>query len=197
MEKEKFEVSGIEDLMREHGILRRIFIIYDELILRIDKNIPFSIDVVAKASKIVREFVEDYHEKTEENYIFPLFIEDKELSKLTKILLKQHDIGRTLTDKIMKFSSNNKNQNFTELKKYLNDFNNMYRAHASREDTELFPQLHFIVTNDEYEKMSNLFEDEETEKLGKGGFEKTLDRVMKLEKELNIGNLSKFSPNNI
>src|SRR4051812_27320049 len=67
------EVSPVEDLMREHGALRRVLLIYDELGRRIEHQEPFPPEVLASAAGIVRRFVEDYHEKLEEDFIFPRF----------------------------------------------------------------------------------------------------------------------------
>src|SRR5207247_10147800 len=72
------EVSPAEDLMREHGVLKRILLVYGEAIRRIDTRPASGFpdlppDPIADAAKIVRSFVEDYHEKLEENFLFPRF----------------------------------------------------------------------------------------------------------------------------
>ena len=72
-EKEAEEVSPPEDLMREHGVLNRILLIYDEHIRRLDAKQDFDPAVLASAAGIIRHFVEEYHEKLEEDYLFPRF----------------------------------------------------------------------------------------------------------------------------
>ena len=47
-EEAEEEVSTNEDLMREHGVLNRILLIYDEAIRRIQAKEKFDVDVVAK-----------------------------------------------------------------------------------------------------------------------------------------------------
>ena len=42
----------------------------------------------------MRKFVEDYHEKLEENFIFPEFEKKKKLVDLVKVLREQHQAGR-------------------------------------------------------------------------------------------------------
>jgi hypothetical protein len=37
-EKEEFAIPPTEDLMKEHGILSRVLLIYEEIIKRIDNN---------------------------------------------------------------------------------------------------------------------------------------------------------------
>ena len=67
------EPSPTEDLMREHGILNRILLIYEEILYRISNNMPFSYDDVKEVVMIVKTFIEEYHEPMEEKYVFSLF----------------------------------------------------------------------------------------------------------------------------
>src|SRR5690242_10243281 len=57
------DVSPAEDLMREHGILKRVMLIYDDIAARIDAGKDFPPEVLAASANIIRSFVEDYHEK--------------------------------------------------------------------------------------------------------------------------------------
>src|SRR5271157_6098058 len=67
------DVSPPEDLMREHGVLRRILLIYQEERRRIRNNQAADTATLIAAAKLVRTFVEDYHEKLEEDHLFPRF----------------------------------------------------------------------------------------------------------------------------
>src|ERR1043166_7469366 len=71
-EKEMEGVSPAEDLMREHGVLKRVLLIYREVIDRIDSKRDFPPDVVMSSAKLIRAFVEDYHEKLEKDYLFQI-----------------------------------------------------------------------------------------------------------------------------
>src|SRR6266404_4394608 len=82
-EKKEEEVSPPEDLMREHGVLKRILLIYGEAIRRLTADQELPVEVVLDAAKIIRSFVEDYHEKLEENYLFPRFEKAGKLTDLT------------------------------------------------------------------------------------------------------------------
>src|SRR5678816_8365 len=64
------EVTPVEDLMREHGVLRRVMFLYDEASLRLDKQREIPLDALASCAGIVRRVIEDYHEKLEENFLF-------------------------------------------------------------------------------------------------------------------------------
>src|SRR5581483_1074378 len=66
------EVTATEDLMREHGVLRRILIVFSETgpKLRHDPS-SVALPAVQNAAKLFRAFGEEYHEKQlEEAYIF-------------------------------------------------------------------------------------------------------------------------------
>src|SRR6202008_4551016 len=67
------EVGATEDLMREHGVLNRILLIYEEGLRRLKDKEEVTPDVFHKPATLVRTFVEDYHEKLEEKFIFPEF----------------------------------------------------------------------------------------------------------------------------
>ena len=68
-----YDVSINEGLMREHGILKRVFLIYDEVARRIDAKEDFPPQTVIDSAEIIRKFIEDYHQKLEEEHIFPPF----------------------------------------------------------------------------------------------------------------------------
>ena len=64
-------VTATEDLMREHGVLERVLLIYEEGIRRLDAREELLPEPLSDAAWIVRRFVEDYHEKQEESDVFP------------------------------------------------------------------------------------------------------------------------------
>src|SRR5438067_11187599 len=74
-DKPEEEVGAAEDLMREHGVLNRILLVYEEGLRRLRDKEEVTPDVFHKPATLVRKFVEDYHEKPEEKFIFPQFEE--------------------------------------------------------------------------------------------------------------------------
>src|SRR5262245_9548466 len=62
-EKTEVEISAPEDLMREHGVLNRILIIYEEGLRRLHANEAVPPEVFHQPATLVRQFVEDYHER--------------------------------------------------------------------------------------------------------------------------------------
>lgn len=190
------EVSVTEDLMREHGILRRILLIYGEVIARLDAKADLKREPIAQTAEIVRAFIEDYHECDEEEFLFPRFQKAAKHVDLVQILLAQHQAGRKLTATISRlattpgFAGVSDRRQLTEAMRL---FIRMYEPHAAREDTVLFPAFRQLVSPKELETLMDVFEDKEKALPG-GGFEKMVGAVAKIEEELGIGDLAKFTP---
>lgn len=195
-EKKEEEVSPAEDLMREHGVLNRVLLIYEEGVRRIEARKDLPPEVLRGAADIIRRFIEEYHEKLEEAHLFPRFEKAGKHVELVRVLRAQHLAGRGLTAQIERLANLAalKNDDERRLGDALRGFIRMYRPHEAREDTVLFPAFHAIVTPHEYDALGEQFEDEEHKKFGKDGFEKMVDEVAKLEKELGIYDLSQFTP---
>lgn len=195
---EEEDVSPAEDLMREHGVLNRILLIYDEASGRLRSGRELDPEVLSAAAGIIRSFIEDYHEKLEEDYLFPRFEQAGRLTDLVTVLRHQHQAGRSLTDATLSLSRaasvlRNPGEK-AKLVRSLESFIRMYRPHEAREDTVLFPALRDIVSPNEYHSLGEEFEEKEHELFGEDGFEAMVDRVASLEERLGIYDLSQFTP---
>ena len=191
------EVSPTEDLMREYGVLNRILLVYEEIGRRLTAKAGFDSKVLASAAGIIRHFIEDYHEKLEEDYLFPRFEKANKLTDLVRVLREQHQAGRQVTAQIQGLSRPSgvrDSENRQKLLRSLHSFIRMYRPHEAREDTILFPALHGLVSRNEYDSLGEEFEKQERELLGADGFEKMVDQVAGLEKTLGIYDLARFTP---
>lgn len=195
--KEEEEVSPAEDLMREHGLLKRVLLIYEEAIRRMMPNQELPVETVADSAKIIRNFIEDYHEKLEENFLFPRFEKAGKLTDLVKTLRDQHQAGRRVTDLTLGLAKQTAIKNADErarLADSLRQFIRMYNPHEAREDTVLFPAFRKIVSANEYASLGEDFEKKEHELFGEDGFEKMVDKVTNIEKKLGIYELAQFTP---
>ncbi|HYU33344.1 MAG TPA: hemerythrin domain-containing protein [Thermoanaerobaculia bacterium] len=194
---EEEEVSPAEDLMREHGVLKRALLVYGEAIRRIDAGEDLPPDPVRDTAQLIRSFVENYHEKLEEAFLFPRFRKAKTLVELVDVLEQQHKAGRKLTDVTLQHA-NLKSLGAAEDKRKLRDsmaqLIRMYNPHEAREDTVLFPALRKIVSGNEYDALGEEFEEKEHELFGADGFEKIVDRVAGIERALGIYDLARFTP---
>jgi len=189
------EIPLTEDLMREHGLLNRILLIYEEIARRLDNN-ETPLKALGQAASIIQDFIENYHEKLEENYLFPLFEKNKKHVPLIKTLRQQHTAGRAITAKLKDIAQSEdildkktKKYAITLIKKFVR----MYRPHEAQEDTILFPEVRSLISKKEFEKLSEKFEDMEHELFGKKGFFMMLKKVEKIEKALGIYKLAQFT----
>jgi hemerythrin-like domain-containing protein len=196
-EKKNEEVSPPEDLMREHGVLKRILLVYGEVLRRMDANEDLPPEPLADSAKIIRDFIEDYHEKLEENFLFPRFRKAGKLVDLVEVLLQQHQAGRRLTDITMHLATSQALKNAGDRRKLadsMRQFIRMYSPHEAREDTVLFPAFRGIVSAHEFDSLGEDFEKKEDELFGEDGFFKVVDRVAEIEKKLGIYDLAQFTP---
>jgi hemerythrin-like domain-containing protein len=170
------EVTATEDLMREHGVLRRALFVYSEAAARLRSN-PSSVspDAIHKTAILFRAFGEEYHEKKlEEAYIFPAVKKaGGEAASYPDILVAQHSRGREVTDYILATTQGVKldANNAEPLALAMEFLVRMYRPHAAREDTIVFPAWKQTLTAKQLDEMNDKFEDIEHQQFGEDGFE--------------------------
>lgn len=193
--KGEADVTPAEDLMREHGLLRRILLVYEAGLARLgDRKAPH--EVLGHAARIVRRFVENYHERLEEQHLFPRFIKAGIDVELVGVLRSQHDAGRVLTDRLLAAADGKlaDQPSRDRARDSIAAFIRMYRPHAAREDTVLFADLHRVVSGKDYDELGDRFEDEEHRLFGPRGFEGVRDEVADLERAMGIADLASFTP---
>lgn len=190
-------VTATEDLMKEHGVLNRCLLIYEEAMRRLRNKEEVSPEVFNHTAQLIRGFVEEYHEMNEEKYIFPVFEEHKQLVDLVQTLLTQHKAGREVTARILRLSTPDQfrsQDSRTQLMASCQSFIRMYRPHESREDTVLFPALRTLLTPRQVSALGDKMEEDEHKVLGDEGFEKSVDKVASIERALGIYDIAQFTP---
>jgi len=193
------EVTATEDLMREHGVLRRALLVYTESIPKIRSNAA-SLDASAlyRTGVLFRDFGENYHEKMlEEEHIFPVVRKGTgEAPKLVDILLAQHARGREITSYLLAVTKSGRiaSANAEPLARSLEAFVLMYRNHAAREDTVVFPAWKTHFTNKQLDELSDQFEDIEHKMFGKDGFDDAVSKIAGIETALGYADISQFTP---
>lgn len=190
-------VTAPEDLMKEHGVLNRCLLIYEEGMRRIQAKQEVTPEVFLHTAELVRTFVEEYHEKNEEKYIFPEFEKAKKLVDLVATLKTQHVAGRKVTAEILRLAQPSQFRaegNRAQLITACQSFIRMYRPHEAREDTVLFPALRTILTPKQVMALGDRMEEDEHKVLGEEGFERSVEKVEKIEIQLGINDLKQFTP---
>lgn len=191
-EKEREEeVGALEDLaMREHGVLRRVLVVYRESAMRLRAQ-PASVppEALQKAARLVRTFGEDYHEReNEEPYVFPV-VQAAAGPAAGEIatLLAQHRRGREITDWILSVTQRPLGATTGEpLARVLEDFARMYEAHAAREDTIVFPAWKAALSKKALADLGEQFEAMEKRTFGKDGFDDAVEQVAAIERAIGL-----------
>ncbi|HET8782584.1 MAG TPA: hemerythrin domain-containing protein [Pyrinomonadaceae bacterium] len=193
------DVTATEDLMREHGVLRRALVVYREAATRLrqDAN-SVPPDVLEKTAHLFRVFGEDYHEKKlEEAYILPLIKKFRNPAEVyVDVLLSQHARGREITDYILSVTKGDRipSNAATPLVTALESFARMYEVHAAIEDTVVFPAWKSSLGESELDELGAKFEEIEMDHFGNDyGFESAVDRMREIEASMGLTDLSTFT----
>jgi hemerythrin-like domain-containing protein len=197
-EEETIEVTATEDLMREHGILRRALLVYQESAVKLRQDAAsVPPDALEKVANLFRVFGEDYHEKKlEEVFIFPTVQKSPGLAaSYVNALLQQHARGREITDYILAITKADKiaSNSVEPLAKALESFVRMYEHHAAIEDTVIFPAWKTATGQAELDELGEKFEEIEQEQFGDDGYETALKRMEEIENSLGLSNLEMFT----
>jgi len=195
--EKKNKVSPVEDLMREHGALNRMLLIYEQQQDRLAIGNGVQMDVIGQVADLIRRFIEGYHEKLEEEFLFRRFKKAGQLTDLVDTLKRQHDAGRRVTEAVLaqvKQGDPKQDSDRQRLADSLRQFIRMYRPHEAREDTVLFPAFKELLAPAEYKAFGEQFEDREHKLFGEGGFEDIVIQLAALEKKVNLYDLDQFTP---
>jgi hemerythrin-like domain-containing protein len=194
---EEKEVGAVEDLMREHGVLRRCMIVYSEAAARLRRGDQLDPDPLKRTADLFRRFGEGYHEMMlEEIHIFPTVKQaGGPASALIDVLKAQHQRGREITAYLLDVSAKGSvgTGDAEPVARALDTFVRMYRAHAAREDTVVFPAWKQVLTERQFHEMGDKFENIERQMFGHDGFEDAVKQVAAIEQSLGLADLAKFT----
>lgn len=173
-----------EDLMYEHALLDRIILLLEHINIKLvdDLDISKKMEQIIILITIVKDFIENFHEKMEEKYIFPYFSKHEKYKEYINILIFQHIESNKITNKIIEYAK----ENNKELNSMIHQFIYMYRAHANRENTIIFKKIKKIIPIDEYKKISEKMDLLEDEQFGKGAYDKFLKMIIDIENYYNL-----------
>ncbi len=191
-------LSATEDLMREHGILRRALLVYKESAAKLRFDIAsVPVDALEKTAQLFRVFGEEYHErKLEEAFIFPSLERTKSAAAgYVDVLTAQHARGREITDYILAMTAGDKIPlgRSDEFISALETFVRMYEHHATVEDTLVFPDWKSSISQEEFDELGARFEEIEEELFSEDGFEAASRRMAEIEESLGLTNLETFT----
>ena len=188
-------IPATERLMRDSGILLRLLAIYETGGRRLGSGEDIEPTVFTQTAETMRDFVHGYHEKQEEEQVFPRFKKAGRMVDVIDVLQAQQAAGQKLTAHILELApkSGTKNERQAMIDAMQASVV-LYRPHVARELTDVWPTLRALLTPNEFDELSAALEKDEAEKLSKDGFDKVAKNVEALEKRLGINDLSLFTP---
>jgi hemerythrin-like domain-containing protein len=191
------EVTATEDLMREHGVLRRALLVYQETASKLRNTSTIPSEPLQRTAQLFRTFGEEYHEKKlEEAYIFPAVKKaGGAAAAYADILIAQHQRGRELTDFILGATAGSKIA-VADVKSFataLESLVRMYEHHAAIEDTVVFPAWKETQNAEQLDEMNDKFEEIEHQQFGEDGFENALKQMAEIEQSLGLSDLAQFT----
>lgn len=186
-----------DDLMREHGVLKRVLLCYREMIARAQSGGQLNAAHIQDSALIIHDFIEGFHEGLEEGYVFPRLVKAGLLTGTVETLLVQHARGRVITQFLLthatagQFASPGMK---TRLTVAMQLFDRMYEPHEAREDTVVFPAFRGILSATELTDLGRYFAELEREQFHTDEFTAMVNRVAEIEQELGIYDLNQFTP---
>jgi hemerythrin-like domain-containing protein len=191
------EVGAVEDLMREHGVLRRVLLVYAESVPKLRGGMAVNAAALHRAAELFRDFGEEYHEKKlEEAHIFPRVKKaGGTAAGYVDVLLVQHRRGREITRYILGATTSPRAASGAgePLARAFESFVRMYQNHTAREDTIVFQAWKNALSARELDEMGEKFEDIETAQFGGDGFEKAVKEIGEIELALGFADLAQFT----
>ena len=197
-DEDEKEVGAVEDLMREHGVIRRAILVYRDMAGKLRAK-PASLDpeLLHRTATMFRAFGEDYHEKKlEETHIFPTIKKaGGPAAAYVDVLIAQHQRGRELTDYILAAVAKGAiaTGDAETLARVLDSVELMYEHHAAREDTVVFPAWKDALSAHQFDEMGEMFEEIEHRQFGKDGFEDAVAQIAQIEGALGMADIAQFT----
>lgn len=185
------------DLMEEHGVLKRVLLIYREALRRIDGGQEPPVAAIQDGALIVHDFIEGFHEPLEEGYVFPRLRRARELVGTVDTLLLQHARGRERTQRILAGATTRgmgAAGTRAQVTAAMVDFVQMYEPHEAREDTVVFPAFRALLSAAELDDLGAAFADLQRSQFGRNAFAEVVDHVASIERSLGIYDLARFTP---
>jgi len=185
--------SAGEELMVEHGVLKRVLLAYRAAHDRLVAGQDVPTGALTDAAQLVADYIESFHEGLEEAYVFPRVAQQQ--AALVRTLLIQHDRGRHLTDRIQAVLRDPLTSKArAALTADLAAFVRMYEPHEAWEDTVVYPALRAVTPQRTLDQLAERFADLQAKQYGDHALATMLDRLAGIEEQFGIHDLASFTP---
>jgi hemerythrin-like domain-containing protein len=186
-----------DDLMREHGVLKRVLLCYREMTSQVQAGGSLNAQHLHDAALVIHDFIEGFHEGLEEGFVFPRLRQAGQVTGTVSTLLLQHARGRVLTQFILAHATASEVASAgtrSELTAAMQAFVRMYEPHEAREDTVVFPAFRQLLGPQELADLGQHFADLEHQQFGQDEFTAMVGRVAAIEQALGLYDLARFTP---
>jgi hemerythrin-like domain-containing protein len=185
-------LTPAEILSRNSAVLQRVMLVYENGIRRVTDGEDIDPTVFSQCAEVARDFFHNFHEKAEQELVYPVFKKAGRMVDLVNALSTQQSEGRKLTDRIIDGAPKiHAKEQRDALAGDIKSFIDLYRPHLAREESDIFPTLHHLVTADEYGQMATELLKRETAAFGAdGGFEASIKKVAQVEAKIGMHDLA-------
>jgi hemerythrin-like domain-containing protein len=190
-------VSPMEILSRGHAIMERLMIAMESIVARLIDDPGTDVFPLNHAAVAIKEFGAAHHMADEERYLFPKLREAGVMERLIGTLEVQHDRARSITDRLITLTCTGHIDDIgqrNEIAELCMGFIVMYRAHAAREETVLFPAFYEVATENYVDNIGMRMRDEERTLMGDPGLRKLMDNLHRIEAKAGTAELARFTP---
>lgn len=194
-----------EVMMREHGLFERLLLVYEEAAVRLGGERPIALvfdgepgfvtvgGVISAAARMIRRVAEDGHFAIEEKLIFSRLRKDGIEPSLIDELSKQHRQARALTNALSAYvEKNGAREGDAELVAMLGAYARLSRAHASREETLVYPAARVTQSEQAYAKLSDELARAST--FNQDSWARTESELVAMEMALGIHDMRPYAP---
>ena len=189
------KVGAIEELIRQHGVLRRVLLVYRQTAAQLRAGGKIDPKLLRQLAQLFRDFGENFHERMlEQAYVFPTLRKaESPAAALDNTLVLQHDRGREITEYIRTVTGKGTTGDPEVMARALESYAVMYANHAAREDTIVFPAWREALSEKQLREMGETFEDIRNRQFGKDGFDAAVKTVATVEEALGYADLGQFT----
>jgi hemerythrin-like domain-containing protein len=187
-------LTPAEILSRNDAVLQRVMLVYETAMRRAGEGEDIEPVVFSQPAEVARDFYHNFHEKAEQELIYPAFKTAGRMVKLVDVLIAQKAVGGKLTDRIIEAAPElHAKEQREAMGRDIKSFITMYRPHVAREETDIFPTLHDIMTPEQYSQLATELLKRERDTFGEDGFEAAARKVAQVENKIGTYDLSVFT----
>lgn len=178
-------MRATEELVTEHGAIKRMLRIIDEVSRRLDAGEPVATEDLEGIVEFIRVFADKCHHAKEEGHLFPAMVQRGVPAESGPIgvMLYEHDLGREhvrAMGEALAGAARGERAAAQAFSEHARGYAGLLRDHIAKEDSILYPMAERVLDSAEDDRLFEAFERVETDVVGQGRheeFHRMLDRL--------------------